>query len=128
MATRIEGARDSGTAGNIVAALVWKAQAAQKIFARSTQEQLDEAATAVGWAIMNPAHNKALAELAVKDTGLGVVADKIAKNHSKTLGLLRDLKGAISTGVIAEYPERGDRKSTRLNSSHGYISYAVFFF
>src|SRR2546422_7216080 len=26
----------------------------------------------------------------------------------------------------AEAPEHGDRKSTRLNSSHGYISYAVF--
>src|SRR3989449_4414145 len=25
-----------------------------------------------------------------------------------------------------ESPIRGDRKSTRLNSSHGYISYAVF--
>src|SRR2546422_4560213 len=25
-----------------------------------------------------------------------------------------------------ELSERGDRKSTRLNSSHGYISYAVF--
>jgi sulfoacetaldehyde dehydrogenase len=107
MATRIEPARDSGTAGNIVAALVEKARAAQKIFARSTQEQLDEAATAVGWAIMDPAHNQALAELAVKDTGLGVVADKIAKNHRKTLGLLRDLQGAKSTGIIADYPERG---------------------
>src|SRR3972149_4238393 len=89
MATRIEPARDSGTAGNIVAALVGIARAAQKIFARWTQEQLDEAATAVGWAIMNPAHNKT------------------AKNHRKTLGLLRDLKGAKSTGIIADYPERG---------------------
>ena len=33
--------------------------------------------------------------------------DKIVKNHRKTLGLLRDLRGAISTGVIAEYPEKG---------------------
>jgi sulfoacetaldehyde dehydrogenase len=107
MATRIEPARDSGAASNIVAALVGKARAAQTIFARSTQEQLDEAATAVGWAIMNPAHNQALAELAVKDTGLGVVADKIVKNHRKTLGLLRDLQGAKSTGVIAEYPDMG---------------------
>jgi sulfoacetaldehyde dehydrogenase len=56
---------------------------------------------------MNPSHNRALAELAVKDTGLGVVADKLAKNHRKTLGLLRDLQGAKSTGVIAEHPERG---------------------
>ena len=107
MATRIEPVRNSGTAANIVAALVAKARTAQKIFARSTQEQLDEAATAVGWAIMNPAHDQALAELAVKDTGLGVVSDKIAKNHRKTLGLLRDLKSATSTGIIADYPERG---------------------
>src|SRR2546422_1386852 len=29
-------------------------------------------------------------------------------------------------GGAAELPEPRDRKSTRLNSSHGYISYAVF--
>ncbi len=104
---RTETAVAHATAKEIVAGLVARARAAQKIFARSTQEQLDEAATAVGWAIMNPAHNQALAELAVKDTGLGVVADKIAKNHRKTLGLLRDLQGAKSTGIIADYPERG---------------------
>src|SRR2546422_6505642 len=28
--------------------------------------------------------------------------------------------------IKVELPRRGDRKSTRLNSSHGYISYAVF--
>src|ERR1041385_8156928 len=27
----------------------------------------------------------------------------------------------------SSFPGKGDRKSTRLNSSHGYISYAVFF-
>ncbi|HEY7743865.1 MAG TPA: aldehyde dehydrogenase family protein [Burkholderiales bacterium] len=107
MSTRIEQKTEAGATERIIAALVARARAAQKIFERSTQEQLDAAATAAGWAIMNPAHNKALAELAVKDTGLGVVADKIAKNHRKTLGLLRDLQGARSTGVIAEYPERG---------------------
>ena len=84
-----------------------RARAAQAIFERSTQAQLDEVATAIGWAIMDPGHNKALAELAVKDTGLGVAADKIVKNHRKTLGLLRDLQGAKSTGVIAEYPDTG---------------------
>jgi len=91
----------------IVSALMRRARAAQAIFERSTQAQLDEVATAIGWAIMDPAHNKALAELAVKDTGLGVAADKIVKNHRKTLGLLRDLQGARSTGVIAEYPDLG---------------------
>ncbi len=94
-------------AAQTVAELIRRARAAQKIHARCTQAQLDEVVTAAGWAIMNPEHNKILAELAVKDTGLGNVADKITKNHRKTLGLLRDLKGAISTGVIAEYPDTG---------------------
>src|SRR2546429_1904419 len=46
---------------------------------------------------------------------------------------LRDFPGALTRpgiNVMAELkpasPSRGDRKSTRLNSSHGYISYAVF--
>src|SRR5205809_1918425 len=30
------------------------------------------------------------------------------------------------TGVAGRLADREDRKSTRLNSSHGYISYAVF--
>ena len=94
-------------AAQTVAALIRRARTAQKIYARCSQAQLDEVVTAAGWAIMNPEHNKILAELAVKDTGLGNVADKITKNHRKTLGLLRDLKGAISTGVIAEYPDTG---------------------
>ena len=51
---------------------------------------------------MEPSRNRALAELAVRDTGLGNVADKIQKNHRKTLGLIRDLHGAKSVGVISE--------------------------
>jgi sulfoacetaldehyde dehydrogenase len=90
-----------------VAALVARARAAQVVAARYTQGQLDELVTAAGWAIMHPQHNRALAEIAVRDTGLGNVPDKINKNHRKTLGLLRDLKGAISTGVLAEYPDTG---------------------
>ena len=35
-------------------------------------------------------------------TGIGNVEDKVRKNHRKTFGLLRDLHGARSVGVIAE--------------------------
>jgi len=90
-----------------VADLIRRARAAQSIYAQFSQAQLDEVAVAAGWAIMEPAHNRALAELAVKDTGLGNAPDKIVKNHRKTLGLLRDLQGAKTTGIIAEYPETG---------------------
>src|SRR4029079_13858049 len=47
------------------------------------------------------------AELAVRDTGMGDVDDKMAKNRRKTIGLLRDLRGAKSVGVISEDRERG---------------------
>ena len=100
-------ASNATPAAQIVAGLVARARAAQAVAARYTQAELDELVTAAGWAIMNPEHNRTLAEIAVKDTGLGNVPDKINKNHRKTLGLMRDLKGAISTGVLAEYPDRG---------------------
>ena len=41
------------------------------------------------------------------DTGIGNVEDKVRKNHRKTLGLLRDLHGARSVGVIHQDAERG---------------------
>lgn len=90
-----------------VAELVARARAAQAVFERCTQEQVDEAVLAAGWAIMEPTRNRHLAEMAVRDTGLGNVPDKITKNHRKTLGLLRDLQGARSVGVISEDPQRG---------------------
>jgi sulfoacetaldehyde dehydrogenase len=90
-----------------VAALMARARKAQAAFERASQEQRDEAALAVGWAIMKPENNRALAETGVRDTGLGNVEDKVAKNHRKTLGLLRDIHGVRTTGIIAEYPDKG---------------------
>ncbi len=97
----------AGTPEAVVAALVARARAAQRAYETWPQERVDEAVVAAGWAIVEPARNRALAELAVRDTGLGNVADKIAKNRRKTLGLLRDLRGAKSVGVIAEDRRRG---------------------
>ncbi|MBS0448364.1 MAG: aldehyde dehydrogenase family protein [Proteobacteria bacterium] len=85
-----------------IAALVARARAAQQIYETWSQQQVDMAVTAAGWAIIEPARNRELAELAVADTGIGNVDDKIRKNHRKTFGLLRDLKTARSVGVISE--------------------------
>src|SRR5256884_3085015 len=38
----------------------------------------------------------------------------------------KDFASCFKSGAIKRVPGKGDRKSTRLNSSHGYISYAVF--
>jgi sulfoacetaldehyde dehydrogenase len=105
VATRGEVASSSAHHG--VASLVALARAAQRAYEKYTQKQVDDVVTACGWAIMEPNRNRLLAELSVADTGLGAIADKFVKNHRKTLGLLRDLKGVKSVGVVAEYPERG---------------------
>ncbi|MGB6009348.1 acylating sulfoacetaldehyde dehydrogenase [Castellaniella sp.] len=80
--------------------LIQRARSAQILFSGMGQEALDDAVAAAAWAIMEPERNRLLAERAVADTGLGNVADKIRKNDRKTLGLLRDLQGVISTGVM----------------------------
>lgn len=88
--------------------IVARARTAQAAFeAGATQARYDRAALAAGWAIMEPARNRALAALAVETTGLGNVADKITKNHRKTLGLLRDIQDAKTCGVINEDAETG---------------------
>lgn len=90
-----------------IADLVTRARAAQKLADGYDQARIDEIVAAAGWAIIEPARNRELAELAVADTGIGIVEDKIRKNYRKTFGLLRDLNGAKSVGVIREDPATG---------------------
>ncbi len=85
-----------------VAAIVARARQAQREFARADQATIDTAVAAAAWAIMEPARNRQLAECAVAGTGLGNVEDKIRKNYRKTLGLLRDLNGRKTVGVISQ--------------------------
>ena len=81
--------------------LVAIAKKAQEQYeANGSQELFDLACQAVGWALMQPENNSELSKLAVSETGLGNVNDKIQKNHNKTLGLLRDIKNAKSFGHI----------------------------
>src|SRR6187401_1652173 len=92
---------------SVVDDLVRRARAAMLAFADAGQARVDEAVTALAWALYNPAHAKELAELAVKDTKLGNVPDKIIKKQRKTFGTLRDLLRVKSVGLIEEIPERG---------------------
>ena len=91
-----------------VDALIERARKAQERFeAGATQERYDRAALAAAWALMQPDRNEELATMAVETTGLGNVRDKITKNHRKTLGLLRDIRGSKTCGVINDNPDLG---------------------
>jgi len=91
-----------------VDAIVAAARVAQQAYeAQGSQDRYDRAAQAAAWAIMEPARNRHLAELAVQTTGLGNVPDKITKNHRKTLGLMRDIAQAKTYGVIRDDAQSG---------------------
>lgn len=107
---------------HVVSQLVARARAAQAVADRYDQTQTDRLCAAAAWAIMEPSRNRALAELAVHDTGLGNVADKIQKNHRKTLGLIRDLHGAKSVGVISQDVSTGITEIARAAGVVGAIT------
>ncbi len=93
-----------------VTVAVERARAAMDRFASADQGQVDAAVTAIAWSIYRPENALALAELAVADTGLGNVADKVVKNQRKTFGTLRDLLRARTVGIIEDDPARGMTK------------------
>ena len=90
-----------------VAVLVERARAAMARFKNADQARVDEAVTAIAWSLYKPEHARELAEMAVRDTGFGNVADKFIKNQRKTFGTLRDLLRARTVGVIEEDSARG---------------------
>src|SRR5258708_7532880 len=93
-------------AQEIAADLVRRARIAQTTFANADQARVDEAVRAIAWSLYKPEHARELAELAVEDTGLGNVPDKIVKKQRKAFGGLRDLVRVKSVGEI----ERDDRR------------------
>ena len=112
------------TVTNSIFSLVKKARLAQETIQSYTQAELDRLTHAVAWAVMQPERNKLLSEMAVEETGLGRVEDKITKNYRKTLGLLRDLSGKKTTGILRKIPELG---LTELARPIGVISFSSFY-
>lgn len=81
---------------------------AQKIFAAYTQEQVDKIFKAAA-----AAADKAripLAKMAVKETGMGIVEDKVIKNHYASEYIYNAYKDTKTCGVIEEDPVSGIKK------------------
>ena len=86
-------------------ALVDRVVAAQKEFASYSQEQVDKIFKAAATAA-----NKAripLAKMAAKETGMGVVEDKIIKNHYASEYIYNKHKNTKTCGVIEEDKANG---------------------
>ncbi len=92
---------------HVVDEVMRRARVAFEGFRDVSQERADEAVRALAWSVYKPEHARELAALAVADTGLGNVPDKIVKNQRKTFGTLRDLLRAKSVGIVEEDKARG---------------------
>ena len=64
------------------------------------QDRVDEMVAAAGWEWQKEETAKALARLAVDESGIGVYEDKVAKIKSKTRGSLWDMRNAKTCGVV----------------------------
>ena len=85
-----------------------RVRAAQKIFASYTQEQVDAIFKAAALAA-----NRAripLAKMAVEETGMGVVEDKIIKNHYAAEYIYNAFKDTKTCGVIERNESAGIEK------------------
>ena len=87
-------------ASSIITELMEKARAAQKVAAGYAQQQIDDLCLSVGWQVYRDDNIKQLAELAAGETGMGNAGDKILKHKGKVMGVLSDLQGAKSVGLI----------------------------
>ncbi|MGA9503236.1 MAG: hypothetical protein WBV31_02300, partial [Terriglobales bacterium] len=85
--------------------LVSQARTAAAVFTQFSQEEVDRIVKAMVLAGLDQA--QALAHLAVEETKIGVMEDKVIKNMVATEFVYDYVRDKPSVGVIREFPERG---------------------
>ncbi len=91
-----------------VEAVVARASEAQRRYAGFSQEQVDEVFRRAALAVN--AQRIRLARLAVEETGMGVVEDKVIKNHFASEFVFNKYKHARTVGVVDHDAASGVRK------------------
>src|SRR3569833_2470619 len=93
------------TTGEELEALGARVKAAQQKFATFTQEQVDHIFRNAALAAANA--RIPLARLAVEETGMGVVEDKVIKNHFASEYIYNKYKDEKTCGILTEDEEAG---------------------
>ena len=88
--------------------LVQKAKKAQQIYATYTQEQVDKIFQAAAKAAS--AARIPLSKMAVEETGMGIVEDKVIKNHFAAEYIYNSYKDTKTCGVICDDEAEGYRQ------------------
>ncbi|NLO25827.1 MAG: aldehyde dehydrogenase family protein [Clostridiales bacterium] len=83
-----------------------KADAAQKIFEKWNQEEVDRTIRAIAWKVANSQTFRELVRMSIEESGMG---DPVSRENKKfkIRGVLRDALRQKSVGIIEEIPEKG---------------------
>ncbi|MDF2474391.1 MAG: iron-containing alcohol dehydrogenase [Anaerocolumna sp.] len=100
----------SGIIDNVDALLakMQKMREAQEIFSTYTQEQVDKIFFAA--AVAANKQRISLAKMAVEETGMGIVEDKVIKNHYAAEYIYNAYRDTKTCGVVEEDPAYGIKK------------------
>lgn len=88
--------------------LIEQVRVAQRKFENYTQEQVDRIFKAAAMAAAS--QRIPLSKLAVEETGMGIVEDKVIKNHFASEYIYNKFKDSQTCGVIDNEPEYGIKK------------------
>src|SRR5215470_5897032 len=97
-----QGEQPGGDVRDEIAAVVKRARQAARAIEHYSQERVDELVTAVAWSVVRKDHAEALARQAVDEGGFGNYADKVAKINKRVIGVLADMSGERTVGVVEE--------------------------
>ncbi|MBR4742314.1 MAG: aldehyde dehydrogenase family protein, partial [Desulfovibrio sp.] len=89
-------------------ALLDRVRKAQRLYAQYTQEQVDAIFHKV--ASVATANRIKLAKMAVDETGMGILEDKVIKNHFSSEYIYHQYKDTKTCGIIEEDEVSGFRK------------------
>ena len=92
-------------ANEYVGELIARARIAQKQIEAYSQAQVDALCREIARTVYDNA--ELLAEMAVRETRMGVYEDKVAKNRGKARIIWLDMKGGKSVGILRRMPELG---------------------
>jgi len=88
--------------------LIEQVRSAQRKFASYTQEQIDKIFKAAAMAAAS--QRILLSKLAVEETGMGILEDKVIKNHFASEYIYNKFKDTQTCGIIDNEPEYGIKK------------------
>ena len=88
--------------------LVERVKKAQRIYATYTQEQVDHIFRSV--AVAAATHRIHLSKMAVEETGMGVIEDKVIKNHFASEYIYNTYKDTKTCGILEDDRDFGYRR------------------